>query len=183
MSRLVDAYVRFLVFLSVLALIVMLVLVFGNVVLRYGFNSAITVSEELSRWSFVWLVFLGAIVAVREHSHLGMDVLVQRLPPVGRRLCAVLAHVLMLVCTAVFLAGSWKQTLINLPNAAPASGFSMAWLYGAGIVFGVSVIPFLLIDLIATLTGRRSNDQLVMVHEAEHDMAAIQREHGRERTP
>ena len=46
-------------------LAVMVVLVFGNVVLRYGFNSGITVSEELSRWLFVWMTFLGAIVGLQ----------------------------------------------------------------------------------------------------------------------
>ena len=46
----------------------MVVLVFGNVVLRYVFNSGIAVSEELSRWLMVWLTFLGAIVALREHA-------------------------------------------------------------------------------------------------------------------
>jgi TRAP-type C4-dicarboxylate transport system permease small subunit len=54
-----------------LCLAVMVVLVFDNVVLRYGFNLGITVSEEISRWLFVWLTFLGAIVAMREHGHLG----------------------------------------------------------------------------------------------------------------
>ena len=63
----------------------MVVLVFGNVVLRYAFNSGITVSEELSRWLFVWLTFLGAIVALREHGHLGTEVLVSRLGPRGRQ--------------------------------------------------------------------------------------------------
>ena len=43
----------------------MVVLVFGNVVLRYLANSGITVSEELSRWLFVWMTFLGAIVALK----------------------------------------------------------------------------------------------------------------------
>ncbi len=47
---------------------IMAVLVFGNVVLRYGFNSGITASEELSRWLFVWMTFLGAIVAMRRHG-------------------------------------------------------------------------------------------------------------------
>ena len=65
-------------------LAVMVVMVFGNVVLRYGFNSGITVSEELSRWLFVWLTFLGAVVALREHAHLGTDMLVSRLPPAGQ---------------------------------------------------------------------------------------------------
>ena len=62
----------------------MVVMVFGNVVLRYGFNSGITVSEEMSRWLFVWMTFLGAIVALREHGHLGTDMLVSRLPAGGQ---------------------------------------------------------------------------------------------------
>ena len=52
------------------ALAVMVVLVFGNVVLRYALNSGIAVSEELSRWLFVWLCFLGAVVALRDGAHL-----------------------------------------------------------------------------------------------------------------
>ena len=63
----------------------MVVLVFGNVVLRYAFNTGITVSEEVSRWLFVWLTFLGAIVAMQEHGHLGVDMLVARLPTPARR--------------------------------------------------------------------------------------------------
>ena len=50
-------------------------MVFGNVVLRYAFNSGIAVSEELSRFFFVWLTFIGAIVAMRDGAHLGMDTL------------------------------------------------------------------------------------------------------------
>jgi len=57
----------------------MVVLVFTNVVMRYAFNSGITISEELSRWLFVWMTFMGAIVALRERAHLGTDTLVSRL--------------------------------------------------------------------------------------------------------
>ena len=39
-----------------------------EVVLRYGFGSGIDISEELSRFFFVWLIFLGAIVAMRALS-------------------------------------------------------------------------------------------------------------------
>ena len=73
MERILDLYCAFLKGVIALCLAVMVVLVFGNVVLRYGFNSGITISEELSRWLLVWLTFLGAIVAVREHTHLGVD--------------------------------------------------------------------------------------------------------------
>ncbi len=80
MTRLIDRYCRLLNGVIALFLAIMVVLVFGNVVLRYGFNSGITVSEEVSRWLFVWLTFLGAIVALHEHGHLGTDMLVSRLP-------------------------------------------------------------------------------------------------------
>lgn len=65
----------FLVLKAAIALLLagMVVLVFGNVVLRYALNTGITYSEELSRTFFVWLTFLGAVVAMREHAHLGVD--------------------------------------------------------------------------------------------------------------
>ena len=68
-------------------LLAMVAMVFGNVVLRYAFNSGLVVSEELSRFCFVWLTFLGAIVAMREHAHLGMDGFVRRLPRTGGQHC------------------------------------------------------------------------------------------------
>ena len=83
MTMIVEGYFKLLKVVIAFFLAVMVVMVFGNVVLRYGFNSGITVSEELSRWSLVWLVFLGAIVALREHQHLGVDSLVD-LPHGGR---------------------------------------------------------------------------------------------------
>ena len=70
------AYCKLLELLLVFLLAVMVVMVFGNVVLRYAFNSGITVSEELSRWAFVWMTFLGAIIALKDHGHLGTDALV-----------------------------------------------------------------------------------------------------------
>ncbi len=78
MKRLIDGYCKLLEWLIVIALATMVVLVFGNVVLRYAFNSGITVSEEVSRWLFVWLTFLGAIVALKEHGHLGTDMLISQ---------------------------------------------------------------------------------------------------------
>ncbi len=116
----------------------MVVLVFGNVVLRYGFNSGITISEELSRWLLVWLTFLGAIVAVREHAHLGVDSLVRMLPPAGKRICFIINYCLMLFADWLLLAGSWRQTIINIDDRAPATGLSIGIFYFVGVIFGVS---------------------------------------------
>jgi TRAP-type C4-dicarboxylate transport system permease small subunit len=71
-----DRFCRGLDRVSALALALMAAMVFGNVVLRYVLQFGIAVSEELSRWLFVWMTFLGAVVALKEHAHLGTDILI-----------------------------------------------------------------------------------------------------------
>ena len=74
MRKAIDLFFRFLELLIVVAMVAMVGMVFGNVVLRYGFNSGIDISEEMSRYCFIWLTYVGAIVAMRDKAHVGVDV-------------------------------------------------------------------------------------------------------------
>jgi TRAP-type C4-dicarboxylate transport system permease small subunit len=168
MIRAVDWLFRGLRFFIAACLFLMVVLVFGNVVLRYGFNSGITVSEELSRWLFVWLTFVGAVVALRDHAHLGMDSVVSRLPAWGKKACFILSNALMLYCVYLFFAGSWAQTRINIGNMAPATGLSFGWFYySVGVVFSVMAAALLLRNVWQAVTGRLSEHELIQVRESE----------------
>ena len=154
MTRIVTAYFQVLRFFIAACLVVMVVLVFGNVVLRYAFNSGITVSEELSRWLFVWMTFVGAIVAMKDRAHLGMDSVVSRLPLWGKKACFILSNVLMLYAVWLFASGSWQQTIINLDNRAPATGLSSGLYYGVGLFFCVSAAAIIAYHLFRVTTGR-----------------------------
>ena len=167
MNRLIDLYCRLLDGVIALFLAIMVILVFGNVVLRYGFNSGITMSEELSRWLFVWLTFLGAIVALKEHGHLGSDMLVSRLGTTGKKVCMIVGLLLMLYITWLLFKGAYDQAKINWDVEAPVSGLSMAIFYSSGIVFAVSAAVLLLRELYRVLTGQISEEELVMVKESE----------------
>ncbi len=182
MNKLINGYCRLLEGLIALMLAVMVVLVFGNVVLRYGFNSGITVSEEVSRWLFVWLTFLGAIVALKEHGHLGSDMLVSRLPAAGKKVCLVLGLGLMLYITWLLFSGSLAQAQINWDVEAPVSGASVAWFYSAGVVFAVSAGVLIARDLWLVLSGQLGEADLVMVKESEEagELEALQAELARE---
>ena len=87
MQKTINAFFKLLEFLVVACLVAMVIMVFGNVVLRYGFNSGISISDEMSRYCFIWLTYIGAMVAMREKGHLGVDTLVRRLP-LGGKSCA-----------------------------------------------------------------------------------------------
>jgi len=173
MNRVIDGYCRLLEWAIAAMLAVMVLLVFGNVVLRYAFNSGITVSEEVSRWLFVWLTFLGAIVALKEHAHLGSDMLVSRLGPRGKKACLLIGHLLMLYATWLLFSGSLTQARINYDVQAPVTGASVAIFYGAGVVFAVSSGVLLLRDTWRIVSGQLRDDELVMVQESE-DLAAVE---------
>lgn len=168
MAKIIDLYCHALKFVIAPCLAAMVVLVFGNVALRYLFNSGLTQSEELSRWLLVWLTFLGAIIAVREHAHLGVDTLVKVLPTLGKKICFVISYVLMLWANWLLVQGSWKQAVITYGDAAPATQLSVGlFFYSSGVVFGVSAAVIMLYDLYRVLTGAAKQDELVAVKESE----------------
>lgn len=166
-QKLINTYCRLLAWLMVLSLACMVVMVFGNVLMRYGFNSGITLSEELSRWLFVWMTFLGGVVALNERAHLGTDSLISRLPVLGRKVCLALSLALMLyVCWLVY-QGAWEQVKINWDSTSAVMETSMAYFYASGMVFAVLGAPVLLLQLWRLLSGRMSENELVGIRESE----------------
>ena len=168
-KKLIDGYCQFLSYFIAAALALMVVLVFGNVFMRYAFNSGFSVSEELSRWLFVWLTFLGAVIALQEGAHLGTDTLVSRLPVGGKKLCLAVGHLLMLYICWLLFKGAWEQVVINRDSTSAAMEASMAWFYGCGLVFAVLAAVILLNRLWRLATGHLSETELVGIRESEEE--------------
>ena len=91
-------------------------------------------SEELSRFFFVWLTFIGAIVAMRDGAHLGMDSWSAALSRRGKLACLVVSQADLLVCCAMLFWGTWRQHEVNATTTAPVTGMSMIWVFGVGYV-------------------------------------------------
>ena len=148
-------------------MVAMVIMVFGNVVLRYGFNSGIDVSDEMSRYCFVWLTYIGAMVAMREKGHLGVDTLVKHLGMGGKKLCLFLSESLMLGCNVLFFIGTWKMHELQVSNVSPVVGLSMIWVYGVGYIVGGVMGIMNLNVLYRLLSGRLREDELIQVIETE----------------
>jgi TRAP-type C4-dicarboxylate transport system permease small subunit len=151
----------------VVCLAAMVVMVFGNAVLRkladYGlvlFGGGITVSEEMSRILFVWLTFVGAVAVARENAHLGVDTLVARFGDRGRTVSMILSDVLVVLCCAVFFWGTWRQSGLHISNTAPITGMSMIWVYGVGFFSSLGMGALALARIVRTLTGRLDPQEL-----------------------
>ncbi|WP_353238905.1 TRAP transporter small permease [Limnohabitans sp.] len=167
MQTTINVFFKLLEFLVVACLVAMVIMVFGNVVLRYGFNSGISVSDEMSRYCFIWLTYIGAMVAMREKGHLGVDTLVRRLPLGGKKLCFFLSEVMMLGCNGLFFLGTWKMHDLQVTNISVVVGIPMIWIYGIGYITAAVMGIMNLHKLALLLTGRLAESDLVMVVESE----------------
>ena len=123
---------RILEVIMVTILTIMVGLVFGNVVARYVFNSAITWAEEVARFLFVWLTFVGASFGLMKGLHLGMDMVVARFSPRTRSLIEVVNGFIILAFLGVWVVGGVHLIQANLDYMSPATGFSMGLVYLIG---------------------------------------------------
>ena len=96
MTRAIETIVRLVEFVLAALLFGMVIMVATNVVLRYGFNSGLTFSEEMSRYFFVWLTFIGAVLAFKDHGHIGVETLVRRFNRTGRLICMAISNALII---------------------------------------------------------------------------------------
>jgi TRAP-type transport system small permease protein len=160
LARLEAVFVRLAELALVGLLAGMTIMVFGNVVLRYSFNSGWNFSEEMSRYFFVWLTFIGSILAFREHNHVGVETFVRMLGPVGRRICIGLTNLVILICAIVLFWGTWLQHEINASMTAPVVGLSMIWVYGITYVTGGAMALMAFVRLIRALADRVSPTEM-----------------------
>jgi TRAP-type transport system small permease protein len=167
LEKFIRSYCKLLDYTMAIFLGLMVIMVFGNVVLRYAFNSGITVSEELSRWLFVWVTFMGAVVALQEKGHLGTDMLISRLGILGKKICLGISYVFMLLICGVLFKGAWEQTKINASSVSAAMEVSMGIFFACGLMFSVLGGLIIARDLYRLLTGQMSEDELMAVRESE----------------
>lgn len=167
MQKIVDAYFWTLKAAIALLMALMVVLVFGNVVMRYALNSGITMSEELSRLAFVWMIFLGAALALRDHAHIGIDTLIRALPARAAKAAVLLGYLLMLVACLLLIQGGLEQAMLTWSAVTPAAGISMAWFMIPVVVFSVTALALLGVEALAIATGRIDITSAVLVQESE----------------
>lgn len=82
-----------------------IVVVFGQVVMRYGLQDVPPWTEELARMIFTWIIFVGAAVAYRRKAHITIDLVVSRIAGTPRRV----VDTVILMAIAVFLGVALVQ--------------------------------------------------------------------------
>ena len=145
--------------LSLIAIsVLMIVVTLAQVIFRYVIAAPLPWSEELARYCFVWIVFLGGAIGLSRGIHLGVDLFVNLLPERFRVGIEILSNVLISCFAASVIFASYPVISMNMMQHSPALGVKMSWIY---IAIPISMGLIFLICLertIAILRGRSEQE-------------------------
>jgi len=88
-------------------LVAMTLLVFMEVVLRFGFNTGIHWAQEVTLHTSAWFVLFGMSYGVKVGAHIGVDAVVRLLPQETKRLVSIIATLLCLAYCGLIIYGAW----------------------------------------------------------------------------
>ena len=155
----------------IVALFAAIVLVGGLQVLsRYGFNASLSWSEELQRYGLIWMVFLALVVGYRRGAHIGMGMLLEKLPRFAQAAMAWLIDglwlalgVAMVFYTAAYKAAAGMTFLKSVGRQSSAGmGLRMDVVYACIVVGGA----YLTLAALHHLLRRAAGDAPKVVAEA-----------------
>ncbi|MFM1653656.1 TRAP transporter small permease [Brevibacillus sp. B_LB10_24] len=108
---------------------VMSILIFWQVAARYVFGSSLAWSEELSRFLMIFMVLMGAAVALGKGSLIAVEIVPEMAKDSLKRWIRLSTHVVSLIFYAILIIYGWKLAKNFAGQIAPGTGISMFWIY------------------------------------------------------
>jgi len=109
---------------------------------RYVLFSTFTWYDEIARICFVWVVFLGAAVGVRRHTHFRLHLLVDAMPVRAQQAIAVLGHLVVIGFAAALVQQGWTFVELGRFQQTPVMGLPKSWVYLAMPAGGALIVLF-----------------------------------------
>ena len=130
-------------YLLVLLLTLDVIIVFAQVVTRYLLHSPLAWSEEIARYMFIWLVWIGAAYAVKENKHIKIDIIYNKLTGSTKRISDLVTVVLFLGLMGFMLYTSAKVTMTVYTSKSIATGSHMPmWIAWFSIPLSMALMIF-----------------------------------------
>lgn len=114
---------------AVFLALTMIIVIFAQVVSRNFLNQSLYWSEELGRYAFVWLSFIGASLALERGAHLGIDTVVEFLPATVQKALKLFTYALLLVFMILMVSYGMELFARTGLQRSPALRISMQWPY------------------------------------------------------
>ena len=144
MKKLLDAYYRLLQILLTLLMAILIVPVAMQILSRYtGLIPRYIWTEEIARFCFIWIIMLGAMIAVRDGTHFDVDVLPQFKSPKTEVVIRIFVHIAMLLVALIFVWYGYVFAEFGSVQTSEIAGLPMLAIFIAWPLAGVTWLVFL----------------------------------------
>ena len=163
MKKIVELYDKLESHILVFALAFSTILIFVQVIFRYVLNNSLTWSEELARYIFIWLIWLGTSISMKSKEHIRMDMLSNALHGKAKVGLDLFSNILMLAFCVFLVIYGWTlvSSMMTRGNLSVALRLPMWIVYlslpFSQLIVGLRVIGHMVGD-IRKLTGREPLD-------------------------
>lgn len=172
MNKLLDKVFRGIDIFTGILTGAMVLFVFLNVVLRMVFNSGLTWSEELARYLFVSVTYIGAISAMRANAHMTVDMVISKVKPSLQMLFYLVSQGLIAALMLILVHGSYKMVLQNTAARTAALGIPYALLYSLGILTGVAICVLAIANIFYAVTHPAEIAKIVTISTEDDEILA-----------
>ncbi|TCP96576.1 TRAP-type C4-dicarboxylate transport system permease small subunit [Cricetibacter osteomyelitidis] len=169
MKTLTDKLFKGISLLLGLMLVVMIALVFLNVILRFFFNSGLVWSEEVSRYVFVYVIYIGAIVAMKENAHLGVDTLIKNVPEKIKLFLFILGRLIIIAVMGILMKGSYAMVMQSMTAKAAATGLPLSFVYVTGLITGAAIILISVLNIVDVIKNPQVIHRAVLMSDSDSD--------------
>lgn len=129
--------------------VVMVSVIFLQIIMRFVFNDSLTWSEELGKFMFVWISWLGISIGQRRNEHIKITMMTDRLPAAAQKIVLIVADVFLILILAVTIY--YSIMLVQTQQRVPYAGIKISTSWGyLSLVLGC---VFMLLRLIGEIAG------------------------------
>lgn len=161
MNKIDSTLIKFEEWFAVLLAVAMIVIIFAQVVSRTFLGAPLSWSEELGRYLFVWLSFMGASIALYYGSHLGIDTLVLVLPKKLQKILILITHFLVLILLYVMINEGGTLVAKTAMQKSAAMRIPMSYAYAALPVSAVLMAFHTIVKIINTVMAIIKGNEIV----------------------
>ena len=159
MTRIIDVYFVFLQYLLTTLVGLLIIPVTLQITSRYtGLIPRYIWTEEAARFLFIWIVMIGASIAVREGTHFKVDVIPQPASRWGSVVSVLIVDLSYLALAAVFVISGYRYALFGYRQTSELTGINMVAIHGVFIVAGVTWVMFVTERLLRRAPRRDGGD-------------------------
>jgi len=171
MKKTLDRLFRGIEILIAILLAIMIFLVFANVVARKVFSSGFAWSEEIARICFIYLVYFGAIGAMRDNRHLLVETLLVRIPKKAQKILYAFIQLLIIWLMYILASGSFGLVLQNINDRWVVTQIPTPLIWISGVIAGSAIALLAVVNLFRLIFLKMPIDELIRPR---NDVASVE---------